>query len=301
VARLLELQDRRGTAAAVPLPGAAAGPQPRAVSDAYSRRVALLKRVLPAIGLGLLLLVAAWPRLGPLLDKVRFAFPLIDRRDARELRMINPRYAGIDRLNRPYVLTAATGRQMPQRDDLMSLDRPRGQIIAHGGAKVVLTAATGVYQTQSKLLDLFGAVTLTHQNGTRFITQTAHIDFPTETASGHEPVAGRGPSGDITAEGFRILEKGDTIVFTGRSHLVLTRVSASRPAPPPPALPARIDKAAGEIAAAAPAVLAAGAVPASGTQRPTDQRRPAAQSGSSERLDPQNPALTESGMRHHGE
>jgi hypothetical protein len=37
----------------------------------------------------------------------------------------------------------------------------------HGGAKVVLTAATGIYQSQTQLLDLFDGVTLTHQYGTR--------------------------------------------------------------------------------------------------------------------------------------
>ena len=67
----------------------------------HSRRVALLKRVLPAIGLALLLLIAVWPRLAPLWERMRLAFPAIDLREARELRMVNPRYAGVDRLDRP--------------------------------------------------------------------------------------------------------------------------------------------------------------------------------------------------------
>jgi lipopolysaccharide export system protein LptC len=251
-ARLLESRGDRGVTAASrgPSPVAARG-LPSVASDTYSRRVVLLRRVLPAVGLGLLMLVAAWPRLARLLDDVRFALPLIDRRDAWELRMISPRYAGIDRLNRPYVLTAAAGRQMPERNDLMSLDRPRGQIIMHGGAKVVLTATTGVYQSQQRLLDLFGDVTLTHENGTRFETRSAHLDLAGETAGGQDPVAGQSPSGDITAQGFRILDKGDTIVFTGRSHLLLKRLSPRRAAPSPPALPAPVAEAARQIAATA--------------------------------------------------
>jgi lipopolysaccharide export system protein LptC len=251
-ARLLESRGDRGVAAAAPPPRQIARRGwPRVAGDTYSRRVMLLKRVLPAGGLGLLLLVAACPRLEPLLNDVRFAVPLIDRRDAWELRMINPRYAGIDRLNRPYVLTAAAGRQMPDRSDLMSLDRPRGQLIVHGGAKVVLIAATGVYQSQSRLLDLFGDVTLTHENGTRFVTRAAHLDLASETAGGRDPVAGHGPSGDITAQGFQILDKGDTIVFTGRAHLLLKRLTEGRAAPAAPALPAPVAQAAAQIAAAA--------------------------------------------------
>jgi lipopolysaccharide export system protein LptC len=290
--RLLESQGVRGAAAAGPVVGpVAADWWPRVTSDAYSRRVVLLKRVLPAVGLGLLLLVAAWPRLQRLLEDVRFALPSIDRRDAWELRMINPRYAGIDRLSRPYVLTAASGRQMPDRGDLMSLDRPHGQLILHGGAKVVLTAVTGVYQSQSRLLDLFGGVTLTHENGTRFVTEAAHLDLASETGAGQDPVAGRGPSGDITAQGFRILDKGDTIVFTGRSHLLLKQLSARRAGPAPPALPAGVERAAAEIAATS-------AAPNSGSQsanepRPIPKRLPAAKQGR------RMPVATDSEMRRH--
>ena len=98
--------------------------RPKAAADAYSRFVVLLKRALPAFGGALLLLIAAWPRLYPLFDSVRQGFAAIDLREARELKMLNPRYAGTDRLNRPYVVTAAVGRQVPNHDNLMSLDKP---------------------------------------------------------------------------------------------------------------------------------------------------------------------------------
>jgi lipopolysaccharide export system protein LptC len=265
-------------AAAAVAAQAAAHWWPRFAADAHSRRIVLLRRMLPAIGLGLLLLVGAWPRLEPLLSRVAIALPRVDRRDARELRMIEPRYAGIDRLNRPYVLTAAAGRQMPERGDLVSLDRPRGQLIVRGGAKVVLTAAVGIYQAQMRLLDLFGEVTVTHDNGTRFVTRAAHLDLAAETASGQDPVAGTGPDGSIEAQGFSILDKGDTILFSGVAHLLLRRVSAGRQAPPPPALPARVEQEAARIAAAAPAALAAPQTTA-GEPAPTEKPRSAAGAG----------------------
>ena len=81
----------------------------------------------------------------------------IDLREAKELRMVNPRYAGVDRTGRPFVVTAASGRQVPDRQDLMSLRSPRADVKSQGGADIVLTAATGVYQSQGQLLDLFSA------------------------------------------------------------------------------------------------------------------------------------------------
>ncbi|HTV45312.1 MAG TPA: LPS export ABC transporter periplasmic protein LptC [Stellaceae bacterium] len=232
--------------------------------DRYSRRVAVLKRVLPSFGIALLLLVAAWPRLAPLLDSVRIAMPGIDLREARELKMLDPRYAGRDRYDRPYVVTAAVGRQIPNHHDLMSLEEPRAVLIAHGGDRIVLTARTGIYQSQAQLLDLFGDVTLTHQNGTRFVTRLAHADFSDNTARGDDPITGHGPSGDISGQGFRVLDKGDTIIFTGRSHAVLNGDRPAKPAPPPAALPPQIIRTAAALAAAEAALPAPnrGAAPA---------------------------------------
>src|SRR5207237_7962527 len=89
-------------------PAPAAGWRPRH-TDRYSRRVALLRRLLPVIGVALLVLVAIWPRLVPLLESVRFGFPAIDLREAHGLRMLNPRYAGLDSRNRPCVARSAIG------------------------------------------------------------------------------------------------------------------------------------------------------------------------------------------------
>jgi lipopolysaccharide export system protein LptC len=239
---------------------------------------------LPAFGATLLLLVAAWPRLSPLLDSVRLGFAAIDLREARELKMLNPRYAGTDRLNRPYVVTAAVGRQVPNHDNLMSLEKPRGEMIVHSGAKVVVTAATGIYQSQTQLLDLFDDVTMTHQNGTRFVTRRAHANFSDNTAEGHDPIEGHGPSGDIWGQGFRILDRGDTIIFTGRSRALLkkTKPEADKAAPSPPALPARVAKAATQIEAStalphtgAPAALHAVASPRPGSSAKAPQHHAA--------------------------
>jgi lipopolysaccharide export system protein LptC len=209
---------------------------------------------LPIIGVALLVLVAIWPRLVPLLESVRFGFPVIDLREAHELRMLNPRYAGVDRENRPYVVTSAIGRQASNRDDLMSLERPRAEMTMHSGALVVVTAATAMYQSQAQLLDLFGDVNLVHENGTRFVTNTAHVDVAADSAAGNDPVTGHGPSGDITAQGFRVVDKGNTIVFTGKSNLLLKGTKpGGHPAAAPPSLPAEVAETAAALEAAAAA------------------------------------------------
>jgi lipopolysaccharide export system protein LptC len=223
----------------------------------HSRRVALLKRLLPVIGVALLLLIAVWPRLAPLWERMRLAFPAINLRDARELDMIKPRYAGVDRDGHPFVVTAASGRQLPDRQDLMSLRSPRADIKTHSGANIAITAETGIYQQQTQVLDVFGDVTLTHQNGTRFVTQSARVEAASNRAEGDQPVTGHGPSGDLTAQGFRVLDKGDKILFTGRSDLLLRSAKPTAPKHPPAGLPAPVAAAARQAAVEARPLLAA--------------------------------------------
>jgi len=242
-----------------------------ATDNRHSRRVALLKRVLPAIGLALLLLIAVWPRLAPLWERMRLAFPAIDLREARQLRMVNPHYAGVDRLGRPFVVTAAVGRQVPDRQDLMSLEAPRADMKMHAGADVVVTAATGIYQAPVQLLDLFGQVTLVHQNGTRFLTDTARVDVANGTAEGGDPVVGEGPSGNVNAAGFQILGKGDTIIFTGKSDMLLRGATPGTAKRAPAALPTPIAAIATRVEAEAKPALAA-ALPAPAARRPAARR-----------------------------
>ena len=242
----------------------------------YSRRVALLKRVLPAVGLVLLLLITIWPRLAPLWERMRLGFPAIDLRDARELRMLNPRYLGTDRLDRPFVVTAAVARQVPDRQDLMSLEAPRADMKTHGGADIVVTSATGIYQSQAQLLDSFGEVTLVHQNGTRFITDAARLDIAHNAAQGDDPVEGHGPSGDVKAQGFRIFDKGDTILFTGRSDMLLKGAKLIAASTQPPALPPGVAATAARVEAQGKPMLAAATPHASAAKPAATGRRTAA-------------------------
>jgi len=169
---------------------------------------------------------------------------------------------------------------VPNRDDLLSLEGPRAEMMMHAGALVVMTAATAIYQPQAQLLDLFDDVTLVHQNGTRFLTKSAHVDVAANTAEGHDPVRGHGPSGDIAAQGFKILDKGDRVIFTGEANLVLKESRPRAASASPPALPAEIAAAAAQVEAAAASLPADPPLPAppppgvQNPQGPTDAAPP---------------------------
>ena len=58
-------------------------------------------------------------------------------------------------------------------------------------------------------------------------TAIAQIDMAAGTAKGDVPISGHGPGGTVKGSGFRILERGKTVVFTGKSKMVL--YSTSKP------------------------------------------------------------------------
>jgi lipopolysaccharide export system protein LptC len=194
---------------------------PRVLNRGYSRFVGWAKRVLPFVALLLLLLVVLWPRVQAEIEKVHLSPPRLDPREAQDLRMVNAHYTGVDRQNRPFVITAETARQHPGTDDLVALEGPKGDLTTASGNWLELTAYTGVYQPQSQLLDLFGNVQLFQDKGNEFRSDSAHIDVAKGTAEGKEPVEGQGPFGHASGEGFRILDRGDIIIFTGRARLDL--------------------------------------------------------------------------------
>src|SRR5208282_1999343 len=132
----------------------------------YSRFVGLAKRILPATALALLLLVAVWPRFQAAIDSVHFtSLPKIDTSEAQDVRMVAARYSGLDRENRPFIVTAEVAHQTPKADDAIALDGPKADMTTLSGNWNELTAYVGLYQPQSQLLDLFGNVELYQDKG----------------------------------------------------------------------------------------------------------------------------------------
>ncbi|HWK46235.1 MAG TPA: LPS export ABC transporter periplasmic protein LptC [Stellaceae bacterium] len=201
----------------------------------YSRFVVRAKRVLPIIAGGLVLVLACWPYIASSLDHLRIGFAKIDLRDAHDLRMINASYSGLDREKRPFTVTADVARQAPD-GNLVALEGPKADMRTKEGAWLAMTGRTGIYQPQAHLLDLSQDVTLFHDKGYEFKTESARVDLNSGDAQGSDPVSGQGPGGTISGQGFRVLRNGDVVYFTGKSHLVLISAKTADDAAGPPAL-----------------------------------------------------------------
>ncbi len=195
--------------------------EPRRYASGYSSFVRAMKFVLPAIALLLIGLIVSWPYINVPDAKFRIGFADLSVKEADDPSMLNPRYVGTDDDDQPYSVTAEIARKLAASGKVIELDSPKADIALSDGTWLVLTASRGVYGREVETLDLVGSVVLYHDSGYEFLTDKAKIDLDKSTAEGDQPIRGQGPFGNLQAEGFRLVNKGRTIYFTGKSKLVI--------------------------------------------------------------------------------
>jgi lipopolysaccharide export system protein LptC len=187
----------------------------------YSRFVTLAKLLLPTVAVALIAAVFVWPQLQSREGGFNLGFAELKIGDAERLRMINPRYTGLDQNQLPYEVTAEIANQDSPKADDIGLEKPKADMTLSDGTWIAIEAPLGNYGQKSQMLDLSGGVNLFHDSGYEFNSPTARIDLAKGLAEGHERIVGHGPFGDAEGEGFRLLDKGKTIIFTGKSKVVL--------------------------------------------------------------------------------
>jgi lipopolysaccharide export system protein LptC len=215
-------------------------------STLYSQIVGLLKFALPAVALGLATLVLIWPQLNPLDQRFRLTPVQVTIEDLENLRMVQPRYVGVDEQSQPFTIVADQASQARGSSESTDLVAPQGDIQLHQGAWLAMSADRGVYNQTGKMLDLTGGVQLFHDGGYEISTDAARIDLDKGFASGETAVRGQGPNSSLEGEGFRIHDRGQRLEVLGPARVLLyptPRATPGRPpqnaaAPAPPAAPA---------------------------------------------------------------
>jgi lipopolysaccharide export system protein LptC len=187
----------------------------------YSRFVGTMKLVLPSVAAVILGLVIAWPELTSHDDKFKIGFAQLSPNSVENLSMVNARFFGINRRNQPFTVTADVATEDEPGSGLIVLDQPKADFLSPSGKGIYVESRRGFYNQKTQLLDLEGEVNLYHEDGYEMHTEKARVDLKASTAEGHVPVTGHGPQGKIDGEGFRILDKGQQVVVTGRSSMNL--------------------------------------------------------------------------------
>ncbi len=192
----------------------------------YGNLMRWLKLGLPSVAAILIGVVAIWPQINPRNDRIPLGFASVSKDEIDQLRMVRPRYTGIDARNQPYALTADSATQVGKGTNLVELEQPKADITMKGGSWVALTADTGMFSQQQHIIQLTDNVSLFHDAGYDFHTNSAYIDLNAGTAYGQEAIEGQGPFGNIKAQGFRVIDRGERVLFTGKAKMTIYSRSA---------------------------------------------------------------------------
>ena len=201
--------------------GAIAGAQRRRPGASYTRFVGLMKLVLPMVAGVLIMLVVLWSELNDDPSKFQLGVARIDVEGSDGQKLIKARYTGIDGENNPYSVTADELTQNSEDQDLVDLKNPKADVTISGGSWLAVMSPTGQYSKDNQVLSLFGGVNAFHDLGYEFRTEHAIVNFREGSVFGTSPLHGQGPFGELQSDGFRVLQSGAVIVFSGRARLLL--------------------------------------------------------------------------------
>lgn len=208
----------------------------RGASAGYSKFVHWMKILLPTAAFLMLILIMAWPHFQIKDNRFSIGFATLKLTGNQDKSMVKPRFLGTDKKTKPFSVTADIAKNIMVDASVVELEMPKADITLPDGSWLVLTANTGVFNKNNKKLELRKKVNLFHDSGYEFRTSSADVDLTKGLAEGKEPITGQGPFGSLKSEGFRLIDKGRIIHFTGKSKLIMypdiTQSLKKKPATP---------------------------------------------------------------------
>ena len=134
----------------------------------------------------------------------------------------NPLFMGLDKKKKPFKISAIKATRFNDNQDEFNLENPKGEIETDS-EKFFMKGNFGVYNSKSQVLKVEGNVNLTDMKSLEFTTSKAFFDFKKELLFSNESVKGKKDSSFITAEGFKIFNKKNKIIFLGKSKLIFNQ------------------------------------------------------------------------------
>jgi lipopolysaccharide export system protein LptC len=196
----------------------------------YGRVARIAKFVLPLLALGLAGLIVAWSQINPIIPRIPLSEIEVASEEIETIAMENPRFAGVDAEGRSFNVTADRAIQSADDEQHIVLQQPKADFVLADGTKIAIRSDTGDLRRDTRILDLSGSVTLVQDGGYEFRTTKARIDLEERAATGDAIVEGHGPTGEIRADGFEITDRGERVVFRGRTR-ALFQPTADRDTP----------------------------------------------------------------------
>lgn len=185
----------------------------------YSAVVGKLKYIIGIVIALLIALLLLWPLIYPVDQPLKLNFKAIESKVAEPSAMINPRFHGIDKHNRPYNIRA--DKAFKKGDNIISVTNVSGEIAVDSQRFVMIRAGSGDITVDGKSLTLTGDVNIFTSEGYEVKTTDTQVDLAAGIATGMSPIQCQGPIGTLNATGFTMDAFEETLDFTGPVHVTI--------------------------------------------------------------------------------
>ncbi|MEM7568367.1 MAG: LPS export ABC transporter periplasmic protein LptC [Pseudomonadota bacterium] len=198
------------------------------VGGRFDAAIRFLRVLLPSLAILIILATAIYP----IFNATETSFVLArDNIEASEdrLRMINPRYSGVDQAGRPFEVSAQSAVQPRGVADAVSLSGIGARMTLEDDEAIEIKAEQGVYRTAEETLKMTAPVLLVTSTGYRIDARDTDVDLDDHLARSDQLVEAAGPLGVFRADGFESRIDEDTLVFTGNVKALLQPRKARLP------------------------------------------------------------------------
>lgn len=186
----------------------------------HSRRVQLLKIVLPAIAL-VIAGIFSWFTFfstSPARDIITLNTEISE--DGR-MTMTQPKIEGYTKTNQPYFMKAGRAVQDPSQNGLIELQDIVAEIPLARRGRATVNAVGGFYDNINGRLWFDKPFTVTTSDGMTARFQSADINIETSQINTTNPVDINRDNQHLTANAMQVKENGALIVFSGNVRLVI--------------------------------------------------------------------------------
>ncbi len=190
----------------------------------YSRFVSILKLALLLAAAGLIATVVFWAAKIGTGDGFQFSFARLGTGEEGELTMVNPRYTGADRHDRPFTVWADAASLDPDDRRVVHLDAVRADLALTATDWITLKANKGIFHQGRMSLHLSGDILVSTSEGYRFETASIYADLNSGFAIANKPVVAEGPIGTLSADRMKIFDHGNRVVLEGRVRVRINDV-----------------------------------------------------------------------------
>lgn len=186
---------------------------PRGKARSHSLFVRFLRIALPVLMVGVITTLAV------LVAQHALRRHAAARQDiSTPIRMTNPHFFGRDNQGRAFTLGARQAARDERSLQVVLLQFPVLTLDAGGTHPSSLTADSGVYHEDTRMLLLHGHVRGDNAANARFATNDAIVNTRTGSVTGPGTLATQTAQGAVKSNAYDVYNKGDRVIFKGGVH-----------------------------------------------------------------------------------